>query len=72
MDSAENDEMKVSVKSGTKTVSMKVKKQIRNIQSYYKWKASQLSNGNMTPDDWLLLHADKFETFCDETLPRLT
>lgn len=72
MDSTKIDEMKVSVKSATKTVSMKVKKQIQKIQSYYKWKASQLSNGNMTPEDWLLLHADKFETFCDETLPRLT
>jgi putative AlgH/UPF0301 family transcriptional regulator len=64
--------MKVSVKSATKTVSMKVKKQIQNIQSYYKWKASQLSNGNVTPEDWLLLRADKFETYCDESLPYLT
>jgi hypothetical protein len=72
MDSTEIDKMKVSVKSATKTVSRKVKKQIRNIQPYYKWKASQFSNGNMTPEDWLLLRANKFETFCDETLPRLT
>jgi hypothetical protein len=30
----------------------------------FKWKHD--------PKDWLLLCADKFETFCDETLPRLT
>jgi hypothetical protein len=42
LDDAEIDEMKVSVKSDTKNFSMIVKKQIRKIQPYYKWKASQL------------------------------
>ena len=70
MDSTEIDEVKVSVKSATKNVSMKVKNRIRNVQSYNKRMASQLAKGNMTPEDWLLLGADEFETLYDKTLPR--
>jgi hypothetical protein len=72
IDDTKIDEMKVSVKSVTKNVSMKVKKQIRNILSYCTWKASELSSSNMIPEDWLLLSIDEFETFCNEVLTHLT
>jgi hypothetical protein len=51
LDSTEIDEMEVNVKNAKKNVSIKVKKQIRRVQSHYKLKASQLSSGNMTPED---------------------